>query len=249
MPNIHVTLTHVCTPFVVENIHKAAELDNFFVIYDNTNNTFDPAKFDTFTIVDLTTGAIPKLTRGRAILLTNYALYQSISPLHKISRDTYDAPISLAYRTIDIPFDYLWFFENDVAVNGNWTETFAKCTESTDFLAFEVEPWHPGHRWGGWNSLHYYPVPLERRWKAFVPTARYSNRFVKLINDNLGIISGWVESYYATLAHEHGLSVGNLPQDMFGSMYTWHSPNGLAIFNAACEANPNENRLYHPIKG
>jgi hypothetical protein len=189
---------------------------------------------------------------GPAVCLMSFDYFKRCNPLHISNRDTYETEICIMYDSLTFHFDYLWFIENDVVCNGDWKETLDKCNGiTTDFLATSVASIHQEPNWAGWGYTFWaYDVPYAERWKAFVPISRHSRKLIELYRENLGKISCYCESYFATLCARSGMSMDNFPTDMIGSYYTWffQDPDAVKFFEDICAAHPNEHRLYHPIK-
>lgn len=248
MREVYVVLTHVANDFVIGNIQKMrCELgsENVFVVNDHPNTK--PFQELGFQIVDWTQGDSTAVINGPVVFVTSQAYFKSVNALHAENRNTYETAIVSVWKSLAFDVDYLWFIENDVACNGNWKATLGKCASSVDFLATCVERWTLGSTWEGWNSLHHYDVVWHERWKAFVPISRYSKAALQCLDQNLGRLSGWVETYLATVAYQHGLRIGNLPADMFADWWTFQSKD-VAFFRQCCNKRPNENKLYHGIK-
>lgn len=243
MRDIVAVLTHISHPLIIGNIAKmAAEIPNkrLILCYDNTTASYCADDW----------AHIP----GLEVMLFTFDDCLAANPTHMKTRDNYDSIIGIMYDRIlrhDGEWAYLWFIENDVMCKGNWGATLARVTNrKEDMLATAVDNYNPcSAGWGGWDALHYWKdVPLNERWKAFVPIGRYSRRYIEKLRAMLGITSGWIEIYLSTLCVKSGFALANLPPDMFGPWFDWIARDE-ATWNSYLVADDGQNNVVvHPVK-
>lgn len=257
--NVYVILTHTFNSFVKRNIQHMIEdlgFQNIILCYDNTNGSFDIHDAPNFQwkVHELKPGdPLPELHSGGSILLFHHDVCMHYNPLHSKCRDNYDTFIGVLHHVLKFDYQYLWFIENDVACHGSWKRTLDQCSAmNQDFLATRIGSYEDSFvdkTWPGWHALHHYQtVPLHRRWKAFVPISRYSKPFVKTLSDGLGVTSGWIEVYLATLCRERNYTLADFPHSMISDHWTWFGISSDQWRDIRQSTKPAD-KLYHPVKG
>ena len=165
----------------------------------------------------------------------------------------WDQPsLVLFYRHIrsTIPFDYIWRLESDVHCHGNWELCLAPAAARPHDLMCAQQPVHNVHgeltwqfpRLGGALAA----VPLQERSGCFMPVMRLSRRAMQLVDQQMGVSSGYLEAFYPTLLDQAGMGMTGLPKASVGHIDVRR--NESAEIMQRLLRQPLNNKLYHPVK-
>lgn len=202
-----------------------------FILYDNTQNS-----------MDINSDFYHKYKQN--IILQKENDSKKINKLHHAIKTTPEACIINAskYISTKIDFDYLWVIEEDIYVDGSLKEILdISNNDNSDLLARDLDSYTNNKDWNNWNNLfgEYKNLPLEKQIKGFYPIVRMSKNYLKVMENNLGISSGFFEIYSGTLALNNNLTYNNFPDQMFGK-FVAHK-----VIDLDNLPNNKNNKLYH----
>jgi hypothetical protein len=234
---IYVVKTHEITPGFEERASRLCQsvgAENVFFVYDDTNAPY-PENGLSNIVANVVRVGEGKYVEGPGVMLINEAEAKELNVHHTDHKLCYDTAWVALKRMLSFEPDVWWCFENDVECPGDWKTTFEKADGiAADLLVDRLDMDWPQWAWeriyGEWGNVE--PV------NAFCACVRMSKVFMDVMDDELGVLSGFVEIYLRTLAKKYGLVVDELPKEMLGE-FCWS--------NAVLPGEPVD-KLYHAIK-
>ncbi|NDE16968.1 hypothetical protein EBZ80_18770 [bacterium] len=245
MRTIFVYRCHVWDDFTREQLRRLQAdcgQEDVFVLYDDTKNRF-PDGQDASAIRPVRCSE-PRRPDANVILV-NYRECCQINLFHRDNKEQVESQVLRFREGCPVAFDYMWLLEHDVVCDGSWKTTLGRCEDRTeDFLATCVEEFEENRFWGLWYKL-YGTIPrkprLATRAKSFFPVVRLSAGMLDTLRKNLNRYSGMCEVYFPTLAKHSGLTYGNLPSEMLGSVFVYSVEKDFRV------GFEGKDQLYHPI--
>lgn len=233
---------HNCRPRAIKNFYAMLETlprGRLYVVFDDTKFAAESCHLK-LPIVRLSDNI--SMT-GPAILQVNLSDFQKRNKLHKDERYL-STTLAFIYENLRVQYDYAWIIEADVYCNGRWLKTLAIGADTPgDLLASHLPSQFAGSlNWPLWDVVDW-AIPVTARYSAFLPIARFSRHFMRIVSRNCGKIDGHLEVYLPTLCHHCGCILGMLPPAMLGHI-------GYEVHNMSIRfpLSNTENKLYHPVK-
>ncbi len=158
----------------------------------------------------------------------------------------------LFYRHIrdSLPFDYIWRLEGDVHCHGNWSLCLAPAAARPHDLLCATQPLRNERGEATWQFPRLggalAAVPLEERSGCFMPVMRLSRRAMQLVDQQMGVSSGYLEAFYPTLVDQAGMGMTGLPKASVGHIDVQRNESAQTMQRLL--RAPLNNRLYHPVK-
>ena len=254
--NIYVLRNHYKNDNVVQLFNTLkADLgeENVFMIYNDDKEAWTPEHTEAFGMRKVARlGESAVFSSGPAVMLHTEHECRAVNPCHINCLFSVETALVCLKKLLAFDWDYMWVFENDVHCNGNWRETLAVCQHQRgDILAHIAKQYsHHNAAWQHWNFLRNYFPPLHMRGQAFIPVMRLSRAGVECLEKELGRKGGFVEVYFPTVFIEHGLTLEEMPAEVFGAHYQWDSAKPITYMRNVIHPKygAHENKLYHPIK-
>lgn len=241
MNTIYIYRTHIWNDFCkkqYKNIQNDCGEENTFLIFDDTFNKFDDLELKTNRLSN-------NLNNNAHIILINFNECKQVNPLHINNKDQVESQVIIFNRLCHVKYDYMWLIEYDVVCDGNWLQTFNKCNDmNEDILSTCVAEYPNEFFWGLWFKIYAkirLKPRLNERVKCFFPINRFSKKYINVLENNLGIYSGFCEVYFPTLAKQKNCSYKNVPNSMLGSVFIYSLEKKFKV------TFKNENKLYHPF--
>lgn len=215
--------------------------ERVFVVYDVSGNRPLP----------------PILAKEPNVIPITESECKSIHPLHQSMWATLESQLTLISRHLARhPFRYLWLIEYDVRCVGSWKDVLNSsihhCPEA-DFVADNVQPMSllKNATWCWW-----WRNPYQRgsssdhagsKWKCFLPVSRYSARFLKRLERDLGKSTDFCEIYLPTMCMKDGdMTVDSLLPSCLGYPFQIRSMTEEEFRKR--RGGMKSLRLYHAIK-
>lgn len=244
MRTIYVYRCHVWDDFTREQFRRLRAdcgEEDVFVLYDDTRNPFPDGEDANVRPVRCTGPRRPDAN----VVLVNFRECCQINLFHRDNKEQVESQVIRFWEGCPAAFDHMWLLEHDVVCDGSWKTTLDRCEDrEEDFLATCVEEFEENRFWGLWYKL-YGTIPrkprLATRAKSFFPVVRLSSRMVDALRQNLNRYSGMCEVYFPTLAKHSGLTYGNVPKEMLGSVFVYSVKKDFRVVFT------QKNQLYHPI--
>jgi hypothetical protein len=252
--SIYVIRTHFINKYMLDfyrKIQNDVGAENTYMIVDNTGiePTVIPRDAKHWTDSSITSGCIILFNQYDAKRMCPYLGTSNTNSMFHCGEPV----ISAAYTCIKAEYDYMWLLEYDIFYKGNLRHMLQFCDAyAVDYITTnehgeDIRTYTKDPYWAWWGDLfgEIANVPVDKRLGCFFPINRFSKKMLKVIYDNLNKSTGYCEIYFATLCVMYGLSIGTLPQTLFGEHYAYKPV--LSYTTLMQTATPG--KFYHPVKG
>jgi hypothetical protein len=206
-----------------------------------------------YLLYDDTTHPLPDdiANSSTNIIVHNEGMSRAYTPYHWYNWYNADTVFAmLGERLEGIDYSYVWVIEHDVFCDGSYKESFNMVASSTeDLIAPSLHPYMPevNWNWAYWHHLYSNKyldceLPLENRWKAFMPVCRVSKRFLAMLKEHVKTAEcfGFLEVLFPSLVAKTGLTMRAMPDAMIGDISIL-----VVVSDAGDKPNRNDHRLYH----
>lgn len=200
--------------------------DRCFFSYDNTRNTMTdefmkkyPSKIITHTEDDC----------------------KKMNPLHEAIYSNVEATVVITYDALPVKPDFIWFIENDVYCDGNFSKALNIEDTQSDYITTHLRRYDEEPTWGRFVEFKGEIANIEnsKKMASLNAIVRCSRKMIDLLRDNMGKSSGFCEGYFPTLASTHGLTCENMPPEKLGKF------TNLENVRLSNLPHNNDNKLYH----
>jgi len=200
--------------------------DRCFMIFDNTRNSMTdefmtkyPSKIITHTEDDC----------------------KKMNPLHEAIYSNVEATVVITYDALPTKSGFVWFIENDIYCDGNFSKALNIGDTQSDFITTHLRRYDEEPTWGRFVEFKGEIANIEnsKKMACIFPIIRCSRLMIDLLRDNMGKSSGFCEGYFPTLASTHGLTCENMPPDKLGKF------TNLENVRLSNLPHNGDNKLYH----